>query len=130
MNIYARNILDHYKNPHNKGVLKDATISFKSLNSTCGDQIEVFLKMEGEIIKKINFEGHGCAISIASASILSEALLEKKASEVLSLDLSAVQSLLGIEISARRHKCALIGLKAIQGALKKRGSLVGEPLVV
>ena len=119
MNIYARNILDHYKNPRNKGVLKDATLSFKSLNSTCGDQIEVFLKMDGEIIKKINFDGHGCAVSIAAISILSEALLEKKANDVLSLDLSAVQTLLGIEISARRHKCALIGLKAIQGALKK-----------
>lgn len=119
MNIYARNILDHYKNPRNFGVLKNADSSFKSLNSTCGDQIEVFLKMDGEIIKKINFDGHGCAISIASASILSEALLEKKASEVLLLDLSDVQSLLGIEISVRRHKCALIGLKAIHGALKK-----------
>ncbi len=119
MNIYARNILDHYKNPRNKGVLKDAKLSFKSLNSTCGDQIEVFLRIEEGKIKKINFEGNGCAISIAAISILSEALLEKKVSEVLKLDLSAVQSLLGIEISARRHKCALIGLKAIQGALKK-----------
>jgi len=119
MNIYAKNILDHYKNPRNRGVLKEATTSFKSLNSTCGDQIEVFLKVVAGKIKKINFEGHGCAVSIAATSILSEVLLEKKASEVLKLDLSAVQSLLGIEISARRHKCALIGLKAIQGALKK-----------
>jgi len=119
MNIYAKNILDHYKNPRNRGVLKGATASFKSLNSTCGDQIEVFLKVVAGKIKKINFEGHGCAVSIVATSILSEVLLEKKASEVLKLDLSAVQSLLGIEISARRHKCALIGLKAIQGALKK-----------
>lgn len=119
MNIYAKNILDHYKNPRNRGVLKGATASFESLNSTCGDQIEVFLKVVAGKIKKINFEGHGCAVSIAATSILSEVLLEKKASEVLKLDLSAVQSLLGIEISARRHKCALIGLKAIQGALKK-----------
>ncbi|MBN2854014.1 iron-sulfur cluster assembly scaffold protein [Patescibacteria group bacterium] len=119
MNIYAKNILDHYKNPRNRGALKDASVSFKSLNSTCGDQIEVFLKVEAGKIKKINFEGHGCAISIATISILSEALLEKKVSEVLKLDLNSVQSLLGIEISARRSKCALIGLKAIKGALKK-----------
>lgn len=119
MNIYAKNILDHYKNPRNRGVLKESTTSFKSLNSTCGDQIEVFLKIEEGRIKKINFEGHGCAISIAAISILSEALLEKKVSEVLKFDLSVVQKLLGIEISVRRSKCALIGLKAIQGALRK-----------
>lgn len=115
--MYARNILDHYKNPHNKGSFSGASESFKSLNSSCGDEITAFVKIQGDILEKITFNGHGCAIAIAATSILSDSLIGKNINEIMLLDLSFVQSQLGINISARRHRCALIGLRSIQGAL-------------
>ncbi len=120
MNIYAHNILDHYKNPRNKGVLEKADASFCSLNHGCGDKIKVFLQLKGKVIEKIKFEGHGCAIALAGASILSEALIGKTTTKILAMDLSDVQKYLGINISTRRHKCALISLQSIQGALKEK----------
>lgn len=118
MDIYAHNILDHYKNPRNKGVLNQADSSFCSSNSSCGDEIKVFVKMKGDVVKKISFEGHGCAIAMAGASILTETLIDKTRDEILTMDLSDVKKYLGIEISVRRHKCALIGLRSLQGAIK------------
>ncbi len=119
MNIYAKNILDNYKNPRNFGVLKNADSSFKFSNSSCGDELEVFLKLKNNKLEKIKFQGHGCAVSIASASILSEVLIGKEPQEIFNMDLNSVQKILGIEISSRRHKCALISLKSIKGALKE-----------
>ncbi|MDX9779031.1 MAG: iron-sulfur cluster assembly scaffold protein [Patescibacteria group bacterium] len=120
MDIYAHNILDHYKNPRNKGVLNEADASCRSLNSSCGDEVTVFVKMKGEKMDKISFEGHGCAVAMAGMSILSEALIGKTVAEIMTMDLSDVQKYLGINISPRRHKCALIGLQSLQGALKAR----------
>ena len=117
MDMYARNILDHYKNPHNKGSFSDASKSFKSVNSSCGDEITAFVKIKGDKLEKITFDGHGCAIAMAATSILSDVLVGKTMNEIIKLDLLFVQSQLGINISARRHKCALIGLRSIQGAL-------------
>lgn len=117
MDIYAQNILDHYKNPHNRGELKNPDAVFKSLNSTCGDQIQTSIKVENGVLKKINFEGHGCAVAIATSSILSDFLIGKKISEVLAMDLTDVKKILGINISSRRYKCALIGLHSLQGAI-------------
>jgi len=119
MDIYAQNILDHYKNPRNRGVLKNAETSFKSTNASCGDEITVYLKLDDDRIEKISFDGHGCVIALAAASILSETLIDKEITDILKMDLSDVQAQLGIEISNRRSKCALIALRSIQGALKE-----------
>lgn len=117
MDIYAHNILDHYKNPRNFGSFPEADSFSRSLNSSCGDEITAFLKLNGDLVEKITFTGHGCAIAMAASSILSEALLGENIKEVLAMDLSAVQAKLGIKISPRRHKCALIGLLSIQAAI-------------
>lgn len=119
MDIYAHNILDHYKNSRNKGVLNEPDASCRSLNSSCGDEITAFVKMKGDRIEKISFEGHGCAVAMASMSILSEVLIDKSQDEIMAMDLSDVQKYLGIDISPRRHKCALIGLRSLQGALQE-----------
>lgn len=119
MDIYAHNILDHYKNPRNKGALNEADASCRSLNSSCGDEVTAFVKMKGDRLEKISFEGHGCAVAMAGMSIFSEALVNKTKDEIMAMDLSDVQKYLGIEISARRHKCALIGLRSLQGALQE-----------
>jgi nitrogen fixation protein NifU and related proteins len=119
MDIYAHNILDHYKNPRNKGSLDKADASCRSLNSSCGDEVIAFVKMKGDRLEKISFEGHGCAVAMSGMSILSEALVNKTKDEIMAMDLSDVQKYLGIEISARRYKCALIGLRSLQGALQE-----------
>lgn len=118
MDIYAKNILDHYQRPHNFGSL-DGAIKHHTLNRSCGDDITVYIKIENDKLTQVFFEGHGCSISIATTSILSDALIGRELEDVLKLDLNDVQKILGIDISLRREKCAMIGLRAIQEAIRK-----------
>jgi len=118
MNIYAKNILDHYQRPHNFGPL-DGGVKHHELNRSCGDDITVYIKVADNKLSQVSFEGHGCSISMAATSILSEALIGRELEDILKLDLSDVQKILGIDISLRREKCAMIGLRAIQGAIKE-----------
>lgn len=119
MDIYAQNIMDHYKNPRNCGLLKAADVSHRELNSSCGDDITAYIKFAGEKIKKIMFTGQGCAISQAGISILSEELIGKSKTEALAYDFEDIRKIYGITISERRYKCAILGLHAIQAAIKK-----------
>lgn len=111
--------MDHYKNPRNKGEIADADASFRELNRTCGDDISVTIKFNGDIISDIKFMGSGCAISQATISILSEKLIGKTREEILDYNFLYLQKILGVPISDRRSKCALIGLLAIQHAVSK-----------
>ncbi len=117
MDIYAQNIIDHYQCPRHRGAMPDADLSHHQLNTSCGDEIMVYVKLDDDKIAAISFEGQGCAVATASMSILTDALIGKSKTEVLAMGLEELQPLLGIEISLRRQKCALIGLQAIQGAL-------------
>ncbi|MGE5425886.1 MAG: iron-sulfur cluster assembly scaffold protein [Bacillota bacterium] len=117
MDIYAKNILDHYQRPRNFGPLEDADIHQQESNRSCGDEITIHLKLEGGRINFLSFEGRGCAISMAAMSILSEELVGREAEQVMNMGLEEVESFLGIEISPRRQRCASLGLRAIQGAL-------------
>lgn len=119
MDIYAQNILDHYKHPHNQGVIAKADVSHHETNNTCGDDISVSVKMAGKKIKQIKFIGQGCAISQAGISMLSEELLGKTKAEVMTYEFKNLEKNFGIKISERRYKCALLGLWAIQHALEK-----------
>jgi len=118
MDIYAQNIMDHYKNPRNKGHLKNADLSQQEINTTCGDDISVSLKLNGDKIKAIKFDGQGCAISQAAISILTESLIGKSIKSVLKLEFQDIEDIMGITISERRYKCAMLGIWAIQKALR------------
>lgn len=118
MDIYAHNIMDHYKNPRNKGILKGAVLTHRELNATCGDDISIALKVVGQEIKTIKFTGQGCAISQAAISILTEELVGKTKKQALDLDFEDIKKILGVPISERRYKCAMLGLGAIQKALQ------------
>ncbi|MFA5184767.1 MAG: SUF system NifU family Fe-S cluster assembly protein [Patescibacteria group bacterium] len=118
MDIYAQNILDHYKHPRNYGSLPDADLRQKGINATCGDEISVALKLSGQKIKEIRFLGRGCAISQAAISILTEELIGQTKKDVLALSFADIKRLLGVPISERRYKCAMLGLEAIQAALR------------
>ena len=115
--LYREYILEHYKHPHNHGSLERADMEAHDFNPLCGDELtfQIALDDEGKV-SEVAFDGHGCAISQASASMLSDELRGMSTEELLKLDRQAVLDLLGIEISATRMKCALLSLKVVKAA--------------
>jgi nitrogen fixation protein NifU and related proteins len=115
--LYREQILEHYKRPRNFGELEQFDLEFEDVNPFCGDELRVQLKLDDQgRVGAVAFSGKGCAISQASASLLSEELGGKSVEELLRLDKEFVLDLLGIEISATRMKCALLGLKVVKSA--------------
>ncbi len=108
------NILDHYENPRNKGVLDDPDISHEEDNPVCGDHIRVDLKVDDGIITDVRFSGRGCSISQASASMLTEEIKGKPLDEVKHWGKEKVLDMLGIPIGPVRMKCALLSLKVLK----------------
>jgi len=115
--LYREYIIDHYKNPRNFGELEPRDAEFFDFNPICGDEMGVHIRLEGDRIADLRFHGQGCAISQASASIISDALKGMTVSEVANLDRRFVVDELGLELSPTRLKCGLLGLKVVQGAL-------------
>ena len=115
--LYRENILEHYKQPRNFGELEQPDLEFEDNNPLCGDELKVQLHVGDDgRITDVRFSGHGCAISQASASMASEELVGMPVDDLIRLDRDFVLDLLGIEISATRMKCAMLGLKVIKSA--------------
>jgi nitrogen fixation protein NifU and related proteins len=115
--LYREQILEHYKRPHHFGELEESDLEFFDSNPLCGDELRVQLKLDSEgRVEDVAFSGHGCAISQAAASLVSDELEGKTPAEILALDRDFVLELLGIDISATRMKCALLGLKIVKSA--------------
>ena len=118
--MYRQQILDHYKNPHNYGDIEDPTFSHVGENPLCGDEIKVDVKLEedGETIEYAAFTGDGCAISQASASMLTDELRGMTLDDLAALDRDDVTDLLGVDISPVRIKCAVLVEKVAQDGAK------------
>ncbi len=116
MNDLAREIIiDYYRNPRNKGRLEGATVSHQEKNPTCGDVIRMELLIEGERVTDVRFDGQGCSISQAAASMLTEAVKGKPLEEIQKISKADVLEMLGLEeLGPARIKCALLGLKALK----------------
>jgi nitrogen fixation NifU-like protein len=115
--LYREQILEHYKRPHNFGRIEDPDLEFEDSNPFCGDEQHVSIRLDDEgRVAEIAFEGKGCAISTAATSLLTDELAGRSRQELLGLPKSFVLDLLGIDISATRMKCALLGLKVVKGA--------------
>ncbi len=118
--LHKENVLDHYRNPRNKGVLENYTVAHREHNPLCGDELQCYMLLNHTLLKDISFTGEGCAISQASASLLTEEIKGKGIEDVKKLAPWDVYNLLGIPISHARSKCALLALKAVhKGLLKK-----------
>ena len=118
LEIYKEHILDLYKNPHNKGNLKNPTYEFSKNNPVCGDEIKIQIITEKDKIKDIRFSGEGCAISQASASMLTDKIKNMPLKKIKNLNKDDILEMLKIPISYTRIKCALLPLDAIKGALE------------
>jgi len=114
--MYRQQILDHYKNPRNYGELEDATFTHVGENPMCGDTIEmdVVLDDDQETIERVAFRGDGCAISQASASMLSKQLQGMAIDTLQEMDRDDITDMLGVDISPMRVKCAVLAEKVAQ----------------
>lgn len=118
MNLYQEHILDHYHNPKNWGNLQEATHHSDVTNPTCGDTLHFELVVEKEHVNAIAWTGEGCAISLASASLLSELVPNKTVAELLNLTPADILQLVELSLSPGRLKCAILSLEGLHKALQ------------
>lgn len=114
--FYREEILEHYTHPHHYGQLEHPDISHEESNPLCGDQIrfDIQLAEDGQTVKEVRFSGVGCAISKASASMLSDMLIGRTLDEIRALSKEDVLDALGIDLGPVRLKCALLPLKVVK----------------
>ncbi|PZX04798.1 nitrogen fixation NifU-like protein [Psychrobacillus insolitus] len=129
--LYRSVIMDHYKNPRNKGSIEDGALTIDMNNPTCGDRIHLTLQVEDGVIQNAKFDGEGCSISMASASMMTQAVKGKKVEEALqlstvfsemmlgkehddSIDLEDIEALNGVSKFPARIKCATLAWKAME----------------
>ena len=113
--LYQEQILDHYKHPRNKGPLPGATLNARASNPLCGDEVILHVNLDGsQRVAEVRFEGQGCAISQASASMLTELVKGKTVDDVRKISKEDVLSLIGGQLTAVRLKCALLSMKVLK----------------
>ncbi len=124
MSIYQDIILDHYRNPRNQGTLKKATHSADASNLSCGDKLHIDIIIKNDMIEEVSFSGSGCAISQASASLLTEHIKKHTINQVLSLTPKDIFDLIGVTLSPGRMKCGLLSLETMKKALTQGKNIV------
>ena len=117
MDLYTEELMDNYEHPHNRGKLEYANAEFRSHNPVCGDDITLYLSIEDGIVKDVKFDGDSCLISIASASMLTDAVKGKTIETVEKIGSDELKKMIGIELGAVRLNCATLSLKALKGAV-------------
>lgn len=116
-NIYTEIILDHYQHPRNFGEIKNPTKKVEVANPLCGDKIKMMIIFDKEKVTEVKFTGVGCAISTASASMLTEYIKGKTKEQLKKIDKNFIISMLGVDLGVNRIKCALLSLEALKKLL-------------
>ena len=125
--MYREVIIEHYKNPSYRGKLDPHDISFADNNPLCGDHIQIDLRVDDSgNVSDARFDGHGCAISQASADLLVESIIGKSLEEVKKLNKDFILEMLGIELGPVRLKCALLSLKVLKAGVYGLGEASDE----
>lgn len=117
MSLYREQILDYYANPRNKGRLQSPTFSAVDWNPVCGDKIRLDVKFKQDRVEESRFDGEGCAISLAAASMLTEKIKDMTKKELSYIKEKDIFDMLGIAISPTRQKCALLGWLVLRKGL-------------
>ena len=115
--IYREIILEHSRNPRNRGTLDPADFSYEDVNPLCGDEIRIDVRVAENRVSEIKFSGRGCAVSQASASILTEMAEGKTLDEVKAIGREELLEEIGIPVSPARMKCAMLGLKVLKAGV-------------
>jgi nitrogen fixation NifU-like protein len=115
--MFRENILEHYRHPRNQGTLEHPDITYEDANPLCGDHIRMDLRVKDGKIDAVRFSGHGCSISQAAASMLSERIEGRPLEEVRKLTRDDMLEMLGIELGPVRLKCALLALKTLKAGV-------------
>ncbi len=115
--IYREIILEHSRNPRNRGTLDPADFTYEDVNPMCGDEIRIDVRVKDDHVSEIKFSGRGCAVSQASASILTEMAEGKSLAEVRKIGKEELLDEIGIPVSPARMKCALLGLKVLKAGV-------------
>jgi nitrogen fixation NifU-like protein len=118
--MYQDNILDHYENPSHRGTLAHPTFEIRDLNPLCGDEVRIQARLDDESrLASVRFEGKGCVISLAAASMLMEAVEGKTLDEVKKMGRQDMLDLLGVPLTTMRVKCAMLPLRALGKAIQR-----------
>jgi nitrogen fixation NifU-like protein len=125
--LYRDYILEHYRRPHNFGVLETPSATFEGSNPLCGDRITMQLSVGDGVVREVGFTGRGCAISQASASLLTDEIKGKPVADVVDFAATDLLDLLGIDIRPARLKCAMLSFDSLQHLLDEVGA---KPLAV
>jgi nitrogen fixation NifU-like protein len=116
---YRERIIDHYRNPRNRGVLENADLSAQLDNPVCGDMVRIDVRMNGRMVAAAQFSGRGCVLSMAAASMLTEEIRGKSTEALQALGDEDVFQMLGFEPGPVRARCALLSLRALQAGLER-----------
>jgi len=117
--IYQEHLLSHSRSPRNKGVLEDADVVQKGNNPSCGDQMTLYIKYDGDTVSDVRFDGVGCAVSTAGASLLTEKIKGMTRANLEKLSDADMYDMLKVEIHGSREKCALLALQTLRESLAK-----------
>ena len=126
--LYAEDILDHYKHPRNFGQLDHPDIHVEASNPLCGDRLAMDLKVKDGVVEDVAFSGQGCAISQASASMLTEEIVGRRVKDLADTTREDILDMLGVEVSYARMKCATLSLGLLRLALAEAGISIAEHL--
>ena len=119
MILYQDVLIDHYRNPRNRGALEHPDITSGEDNPSCGDSVSMYGRVKDDVLIDVSFEGKGCVISQAAASMVTQKVKNQTLSEIMKLDAAFMRKFVGIELGPTRVRCALLALEALQKGIQE-----------